>query len=143
MTEPTQLTATLTEFIERHEPGSRMRDLGVSLLRAHGTNQDRRAAVLKHPDLAKRAAQVLNLARPEHWTGFIPPAIAIDDDGGILRSVSLNRDGSQRVRFHQLGARSCGMVMNTGPERAVLLEISAEAWRREHDNPTITENIPT
>lgn len=136
MPEPSQLTTVLTEFIARHGPDSRMGRLGVSLLRAHGTNQDRHAAVLKHPDLARRLTATLELARPDQWTGYIPPALAIDDDGGILRRIERNG----HVIFNQLGHRSIGPVPNNSPQRMALLEISAEAWEREHNSAITQDN---
>lgn len=40
------------------------------------TNAERRRAVLAHADLAERLCEdPLNYARPDQWTGFIPPAM--------------------------------------------------------------------
>ena len=134
MEEPTLLASALTEFIGRHEPGSRMHGIGSDLLRAHGRNRDRRAAVLKHEDLAKRVASILGLRRPEHWTGYVPPAVALDDEGGILRLVTAVQHGHDRVQFNAAGLRSIGTVSNNSPQRDELVEISREAWEREQQN---------
>ena len=64
-------------------------------------NKHRRAAVLAHPDLAaKLTEQPLNFARPDQWTGFIPPATTADH------------------------------AINPSPVRAALVAIVAEAERR-------------
>ena len=125
------LGAALAEFISKREPGSRMHAAGTDMLRAHGRNQDRRAAVLKHPDLAKRLATILGLRDARHWTGYIPPAVAIDDEGGVLRLITTTRNGGQHAYFNHANLRSCGEVLNTSPERTELVEISREAWDRE------------
>jgi hypothetical protein len=36
--------------------------------------RERRAAVLKHPDLCQQLLDELGYQRPEQWNGFIPPA---------------------------------------------------------------------
>lgn len=37
--------------------------------------RERRAAVLRHPDLAERLTRKpLSLSTPDKWTGFVPPA---------------------------------------------------------------------
>ena len=64
--------------------------------------QNRRAAVLKHADLAARLTQPpLSYGRPDQWTGYIPPAMWAG-------------------------------WPNDSRRRAVLVEVAAEAWRREH-----------
>jgi hypothetical protein len=130
--EPSSLATLIAEQIAHLPADSRQAAMLRGILDAHHTNQNRRAAVLKHPGLTKRLAACLELARPAAWTGYIPPHIAVDDGGGILRTVTINRDGSERVRFNQLGKRSCGLIYNDTPQRAELLAISAEAWHREN-----------
>ncbi len=40
------------------------------------TNAERRRAVLAHADLAERLCEEpLSFARPDQWTGYIPPAV--------------------------------------------------------------------
>jgi hypothetical protein len=69
-------------------------------------NQDRRARVLRHPDLAARlCAPPLGYQRAEQWNGFVPPKYLPADLNGVTR-------------------------INTSPRRAALVEISAEAMRR-------------
>ncbi|GAB3213300.1 hypothetical protein GCM10027294_43570 [Marinactinospora endophytica] len=65
------------------------------------TNEERRAAVLAHPDLADRLTKhPLFYTRPEQWHGYIPPE-----------------------QWHG--------VPNNSPERAALVEIYDEALRRQ------------
>jgi len=75
--------------------------------KARQENAERRARVLKHPDLAALLCQPpLPWSRPEHWNGFIPPRFLPPDSKGITHP-------------------------NYSPERDALVEISAEAMRRE------------
>lgn len=130
--EPTALSAMLTDFIAKHEPGTKMHDLGTALLRAHGINRDRRAAVLKHNDLAKRLVAELGYQRPDQWNGYIPPATT--DPGGQLRlcsGSSVDAHGTIRAHYSQIGRYAMGETPNDSPRRAVLLDISREAWSRE------------
>lgn len=61
-----------------------------------------RDRILSHPDLAERLTQPpLDYPRPEMWNGFIPPTTC---DTGAL---------------------------NTSPRRKALLDLAAEAHRRE------------
>jgi hypothetical protein len=123
-------------------PESRAAELGRELLKAGAIIRRRRAAVLSHPDLAARLTEhPLNFTRPERWNGYIPPRIwPVDSDDGepgggeILRSVKAARNGVMIVRYNQRGMRSCGSQVNTAPQRQALLEIAAEAWRRQKEN---------
>lgn len=135
--EPTSFTTLIAKRISEL-PEGRQRSTLRTVLIAHSRNQDRRAAVLKHPDLAKRMADAIGLARPEHWTGYIPAATVNQGDAELCRSVGIDSHGGQKVRFNQLGHRTEGEQPNTDPARPVLLEICAEAWQREH-NPEISE----
>jgi hypothetical protein len=140
MDEPTTLTSALTEFVARHPRGSRLHTVGTQILRAHTTNQQRRASVLAHPDLAARLTQPpLNYARPDQWNGYIPPATVDLGESEALRTVGIGGRGEQVVRFNQLGRRTRGEQENDAPERAALLDISREAWERDHaDDPSDT-----
>jgi hypothetical protein len=136
--EPSQLSTLIAERISRLPEGDRRRPLLQGILNAHASSQDRRAAVLAHGDLAARLARPpLCYRRPGDWNGYIPPVVALDDDGGILRRVEQNG----RAVFNQLGRRSSGIVYNDTPERAALIEISTEAWHRRN-NPPITQDNP-
>ena len=122
----------LTQFVARHEPGSRLHTLGVDLLRAHGINRERRAAVLKHEDLAKRLVAELGFANPGQWNGYIPPAVT--DPGGqdrLCQGASPGRHGDFLARLNQVGRYGLGEMPNDSPRRAALLDISREAWSRE------------
>lgn len=64
----------------------------------------RRGRVLAYADLRQRLTEPpINHLRPEDWNGYIPPAQTGDGE------------------------------MNTSPRRRALVEISAEALRRERD----------
>jgi len=122
----------LAQFIGRHEPGSRLHALGTDLLRSHGNTRDRRAAVLKHEDLVHRLVAELGYANPQQWNGYIPPAFT--DPGGderLCASPAAGGRGDIRYKLNQLGRYALGETPNTSPRRAVLLDISREAWARE------------
>lgn len=77
----------------------------------------RRARVLRYPDLAKRLTQPpLNIPTPEMWTGYVPPA----------RGPWGGSDGFGDVK----------VIANNSPARAALVEISAEALRRDQEDET-------
>jgi hypothetical protein len=68
---------------------------------------DRRARVLRHPELAARLTQPpVGYQSAEQWNGYVPPARVPAGDDGI--------DG----------------LLNNSPRRAALIDISAEALRR-------------
>lgn len=74
---------------------------------ARAAAQARRARVLAHPDLADRLTeQPLSYTRPDQWNGYVPPDTDAIPTGG-------------------------GYVRNDSPRRAVLVDICAEALRRE------------
>ena len=144
MDEPATLTSAFAEFVATHNPGSRLHRIGIQVLRAHTTNQQRREAVLRHEDLAKRLTQPpLNYARPDQWNGYIPPALVNLGESELLRTVGIGRHGEQVVKFNQLGHRTRGEQENDAPERAALLEISREAWERDHLLPDLPEGEQT
>lgn len=68
------------------------------------TNAERRAVVLRHPDVARRLCErPLSLPKPEQWNGYIsPPTLAT-------------------------GGR------NDSPVRAQVMEVYTEACRREQE----------
>lgn len=67
---------------------------------------ERRKRVLKYPDLAQRLTErPLSYQRPEQWNGFVPPRTG--PPGGL------------------------GQQPNDSPVRAALVEICAEAKRRD------------
>lgn len=110
----------------------------VIAAKAKASCRERRGAVLRYPDLAARLCQPpLNFRRPDNWNGFIPPHIAVvDDDGERLRQTMQARNGRLSFWCNPHGKRSPGDVVNDSACRTVLLEISMEAWKREHpDSP--------
>lgn len=90
--------------------------LGEILMTARGTvraalaeSAERRARVLRHDDLAALLkAKPLEYKRPDQWNGYVPPALMPEDSDGLAKR-------------------------NDSPRRAALVELSAEAWRREHE----------
>lgn len=54
--------------------GSHREMLAIICADATAARRDRRALVLRHPDLAQKLTeQPLNFRLPEHWNGGIPP----------------------------------------------------------------------
>lgn len=126
------LAAALTAFIAKHDPGTRMHKLGTALLRGHGQTRDRRAAVLKHKDLAERLVAELGYAKPGQWNGYIPPAAT--DPGGqdrLCQGTSTGPRGDILSRLNQVGRYAIGEMPNNSLRREALLDISREAWSRE------------
>lgn len=76
-----------------------------AIVEAHQRRQERRARVLKYPDLAEEICGVLGLSAASHWNGYVPPAS--------------DPEGRHGVR------------PNTSPIRVSLVEICTEALRRE------------
>lgn len=77
---------------------------------AHAEAQARRARVLAHPDLAEALTeQPIGYARPEQWSGYVPPRT------DAVRS----QDGAA--------------PLNTSARRRALVELAAEALRRESE----------
>lgn len=90
------------------------------------TCEARRASVLRHPDLAARlTGEPIGYQSADQWNGWIPPPV-ISPGGGpeLLRSPS-------GFPGH---ARAGGETMNDSPRRAALVEVAAEAWRRDHED---------
>ena len=97
------------------------------MLRAGNACAERRARVLRYPDLAKKLTQPpVGYTQPEHWNGWIPPRI-IDPEGREELAAS------PAGRFNQLGHRALGQRVNDSPRRGALVDIAAEALRREQE----------
>jgi len=98
--------------------------------------RERRARVLSYPDLAAELCrEPVGYARPEQWNGYVPPAVAVVDDGSLLKSAKSVNGGIVRIRHSQVGAYSAGEIPNESARRAVLVAIAAEAWQRDHPKP--------
>ena len=83
--------------------GQRARDLVAG---AVTRTAEQRAVVLRFPDIAAKLTEFpMSYARPEQWTGFIPPKWVTAPHGS-------------------------GWVLNDSPSRAALLAIHAEAVER-------------
>lgn len=93
---------------------------------AHAANQARRERVLRYPDLAEQLCeQPLGYKFPEQWNGFVAPADCQDESPESLRSPS----GFPNPGHALTGARR----HNDSPRRAALVDICAEAMRRERE----------
>lgn len=81
----------------------------------------RRARVLAHEDLAKRLTEPpLRLSNPQRWSGWIPPrTLAEDTCAECARDRRACRGRPHLAR------------VNDSPYRRALVEIAAEALRRE------------
>lgn len=85
-------------------------------------SEDRKARVLRYPDLARRLTQPpLNYQRPEDWTGWVPPH-ALEVDACDHCREDPGKGGCKRPGHT---AR-----INDSIRRAALVDICAEALRR-------------
>jgi hypothetical protein len=77
--------------------------------------EERRTRVLAHRDLADQLTRPpLSYARPEQWNGYVPPR--------LLRDA------------RPIGSRAPELLaVNDCPRRAVLVELCAEALRRDRE----------
>jgi hypothetical protein len=117
---------TIAHLIRNYPPGSHLHEIGRALADAENTCRERRAAVLKYPDLAARLTQPpLSYSRPDRWNGWLPPYLinAWTGDEMLISPAGVpNRRGN----------RTEPEEVNSSPRREVLVAIAAEAWRREH-----------
>ena len=135
--EPVQLAQAVARVLQRLPGDSPARPVLDAMLAGHRTNQHRRASVLAHEDLRKRLTQApLSFRRAEDWNGYVPPYMLAEDDGELLRLVTATRGGEMVVRLNQRGNRSAGTLVNDSPRRAALIDISAEAWKRDNATPS-------
>lgn len=87
----------------------------------------RRDRVLAHPDLAKRLTEPpLGFPDPTDWSGWIPP-----------QTVPEGMCGQNCGRYHRCDGIHAGR-RNDSLRRAALVDIAAEAWRRDNQ-PTLDE----
>lgn len=93
---------------------------------ARAANQARRERVLRYPDLARRLCEEpLGYKFPEQWNGFVAPADCQDETPESLRSPN---------GFPNPGWTMTGRTRrNDSPRRAALVDICAEAMRRERE----------
>jgi hypothetical protein len=83
----------------------------------------RRARVLRYPDLAKKLTQPpLGYSRPEAWNGWVPPAALEVEACPACRTDP----GKWGCKGPMHTAR-----LNSSARRTALVEIAAEALRRE------------
>jgi len=135
MTDLQPLSAGFIELAQAFPPEHRLHQIAIGVLDASDDCAERRARVLKHPDLAKRLTeQPVGYSDPAHWNGWVPPRVT--DPGGpgdSLLMARLDRGGGFSYRFNQLGYRTVGEQANDSPRRAALVEIATEALRREQE----------
>jgi hypothetical protein len=136
MTDPQPLAAGFAGLTKAFPPEHRLHQIAASVITASSECAERRARVLKHPDLAKRLTEPpLGYSDPAHWNGWVPPRLT--DPGSTGESLlmpRLDRGGGISYRFNQLGHRTTGEQVNDSPRRAALVDIAAEALRREQDD---------
>lgn len=90
------------------------------------SSAERRERVLVHPDLVDRLAErPLALADPYSWSGWIPPR-------------TLPEDACSGCATHSCAGRGHTTRANRSPFRQQLVDIAAEALRREHQ-PALDE----
>ena len=94
-----------------------------AVARARQASAERRARVLAHPDLARRLTEPpLALHEPARWSGWIPPRLL-----AAQACPACNAGGpAWACRGHEHLA-----PVNDSPFRVQLVEIAAEAMRRD------------
>ena len=130
--DPTPFSALIIEQHASLPPDSRMRAVLEAARDGHRRNQRRRAAVLEHDDLRRCLEQPpLSFRRASQWNGYVPPAIVNPGEPEVLRQVRRMQDNTVRYWLNPKSKRTRGEIPNDSPQRAALMDISAEAWRRE------------
>jgi hypothetical protein len=104
----------------------------ADILTEHSRNLERRARILKHPDLAQRLVSELGYLRADQWNGYVPPRSGQDQDGEWLHDT--------RGFANPGGLRSGRQQANDSWRRTVLVSICAEALARE-ENGVITGTV--
>ena len=95
-----------------------------AVAKARAANQARRDRVLRHPDLAARLREPpLSFPDPGMWDGFVPPAECQDETPEAVHSTA----GVPNAKGRRTGPRE----QNDSPRRLALVDICAEAMRRE------------
>lgn len=128
--EPTDLTH-LVEANVYARLGPRARAVFDGVRAAKAENAARRARVLKYDDLKVRlTTPPLSYKDARQWSGYVPPrTVAEDTCPACPPPERVNR--GQHCQNPEHLAR-----LNTSPERAALVEICAEAMRREQEETT-------
>src|SRR5258708_27557204 len=131
MEDPQPLFGGFADLVNQFPPEHRLHQIAAKVIGAERECAERRARVLKHPDLAKRLTEPpISYAKATQWNGWIPPrAIDFEATREVLRDSTGYPNKAGRVA---LGERQ-----NDSPRRTALVELAAEAWRREQD-----ENSP-
>jgi len=110
----------------QHAASTRLRaeDAVRVLTQAHEANQARRERVLRYADLVTRLENVLAISDAARWNGWVPPAM-------VTGSARLAAPGPDRVRRTGFLNEEPYYVPNTSPVRVALVDICAEAYRRD------------
>lgn len=106
----------------------RARRILADVCAAREENAARRERVLRYPDLAARLTEPpLTFRQPEDWNGYVPPRTLAEDTCEWCPSPErVNRGEDCRNPQHLA-------KVNDSPRRAALIEICAEAFRREQE----------
>jgi hypothetical protein len=109
------------------EVSRRTAALNAIAANARADDAARRTRVLAHPDLAAKLLKppIGYRERPDQWTGYVPPKLLAEDICG----PDCGRNCGQ-------GAQHLARV-NTSPRRKALVDIAAEAMRRERDGVAV------
>jgi hypothetical protein len=121
------ISGNFTTALARAPEDSRRRPVLLAMRERHEANLARRRRVLSHDDLRRRLETDLGYARADQWNGYVPPRLDPEDDGELCRMVGRNG----LVRLNERGARSEPSGLSNSPRRALLVDICAEAARRE------------
>ena len=127
MDDPRDLSTLIAEHFSRMPENSPARQVLAAALDGHIINQHRRAAVLRHADLARKLTEYpLNYTRPAQWNGFIPPAVVNTGEPEKLR-----QGHGAKTFVNPKGKRTGGEIPNIHSRREALIAISTEAWNRD------------
>jgi hypothetical protein len=127
MEDPQPLFGGFADLVNQFPPEHRLHQIAAGVLGLSNECAERRARVLKHPDLAKRLTELpIGYAKASQWNGWVPPQVI---DLEATREVL--RDGKGFRNPH--GRLALGERQNDSPRRAALVDIAAEAWRREQE----------
>jgi hypothetical protein len=101
---------------------------------ARRENSARADRVLAHDDLrARLAAPPISLREPDRWTGWIPPKT-------LPEGMCCDACGRTRSCGYSQNHRA---LVNDSPRRRALVEIAAEALRREQgQDPLVGDETP-
>lgn len=107
------------KLVSGTSPRSRM--MAAAMQAAHEEAAARRERVLAHPDLRLKLTEApIGYERPDQWNGYVPPKTDAE------QSCPDCRNGIKHCRNTHMASA------NTSARRRALIEIAAEALRREN-----------